>query len=364
VLRRSLVVVVVTAAAVVMAATPVAAAIRPFNPQQTLVGGCAASDADAVVTAGGKVLGFATCPSPSGESIRFFQRNADGTVNPSESSGFVGRVLGVSYDNTATYVLFQSGNDVRIGKRTHAGAFSSRVVDSGVGGALTSGDVIAKSGQWFGVWSKQVGPGGEFAQTELFSAGSATAVHRVTMTAGTVDDVQPTLAYSLSTPVLIWSRIQGTDEASIHADLYVTKFIGGTWQGTRVFASAGTSNLVPDMRVADGRTFVAWHRDGFIVVASNATGSFTSHRFNTGGFAPSVGTSVTFTNLDHIFVSWTSFSQDRVFFAETSGASVTGIWNGAHIGPAGSLAFATGGFNTKGTAVYGTGTSVASRTQA
>jgi hypothetical protein len=362
--RRPLLVAVVVVTAVALA-IPAGAAIRPFAPQQTLVGGCPATfDADAVTTASGAVVGFATCPLPQGDVIRFFSRNANGTVNPSEPSGFSGIVLGVARDGTATYVLYFDGLDIRIGKRTNAGAYSSRVVDpgAGTGGIFPSGDVIARDGQWFGVWSKQVGPG-EFAQTELFSGGSVVPVRRVTTTAGNVDDYGPTLAYSGSMPVLIWSRIVTVQEVP-SADLYVSKYISGTWQATRAFATAGQSNLAPDMHIAGGLTFVAWHRDGFNWVASNPTGSFSSHMFNTGGLRPFVGASTTGGVVDHIFVSWTSFTGDRVFFAEsaTSG-SVHMTWDGAHVGPAGSDAFAVRGFGTKATVVYGTGSSVASRTQ-
>jgi hypothetical protein len=358
-IRRSLVGVVVTVAAVIMASSPAVAAVRPFNAEQTLAGGCAAFDGDAVMTTDGAVRGFATCPSPSGESIRFFSRNPDGTVNPSQTSGFFGRVLGVTYDSTATYVLFQSADGVSIGKRTNAGAFSSRVVDAAVPfEAFVSGDVIAQNGQWFGVWSKPADDA--FGQSDLFYAASALPVRHVTTTSGT-DDIQPTLAYSGSMPVLIWPRF---DFATGDSNLMVSKFISGAWVNTRVFASAGMSNFEPDMHIAAGLTFVTWYRDGFIWVASNPGGTFTSRMFNTGGYGPHVAASVTAGAVDHIFVTWTSFTQNRVFFAESaSTGTVGGTWDGTHIGPTGSIGWATGGFQTKGTAVYATGQSVASRTQ-
>jgi hypothetical protein len=362
--RRPLLVAVVVATAVALA-IPAGAVIRPFAPQQTLVGGCASFDADAVTRSTGSVVGFATCPGPSGNNIRFFSRRANGTVNPSEATGFSGSVLGVADDGTATYVLFYDGRDIEIGKRTNAAAYSSRVVDAGVGTGefFPSGDVIARNGQWFGAWTKRVGPGGDFAQLELFSAGSVVPVTQVTHTSGDVFDSSPTMAYSGSTPVLIWTRSTGIEDVP-SADLYVSKYINGTWQATRAFATAGQINSTPDMHIAGGRTFVTWERDGFIWVASNPTGSFSSRRFNTGGFHPFVSASTTGGVVDHIFVAWTSFTGDRVFFAEsaTSG-SVHMTWDGAHVGPAGSDAFAVRGFGTKATVVYGTGSSVASRTQ-
>jgi hypothetical protein len=352
--RRSLLVVAAAATAVMLSTSAVGAAVRPFNPPQTVIGGCTASSGDSAMGSGGSLFGFAQCQR---SAIRFFSRNPNGTVNPSQATGFSGRVLGVTFDNTAAYVLFATSVDIRIGKRTTAGAFSSRVVDTGLGGGtLPTGDVIATNGQWFGVWSKQVGPGGEFAQTELFSAGSTLPVRQVTVTGANVDDSEPTLAYSASTPVLIWSRIRDPFIPG-PSDLYKAKFLNGAWEAPQLFASAGTNNFVPDMAIAGGRTFVTWNRDGFVWVASNASGSFTSRMFNTGGFLPNVTATTTGGFPDHIFVAWTAFGatpgQDRVFFAESaSTGSVHGTWNGAYVAPVGTLALGVGGAATKGTVTY------------
>jgi len=351
--------------AILLSTTPAGAAVRPFAPPQTVVGGCSADSADSVVTSSGALVGFAACASSSGLPIRFFSRNPNGSVNPSVNTGFAGHVLGVTYDATATYVLFFNDFEIRIGKRTNAGVFSSRTVDTWGGVAFLTGDVIARDGQWFGVWSEQVGPGGEFAQTELFSAGSTLPVRRVTTTASNIDDGSPTLAFSGLTPVLIWSR---TTSPALPgpSDLIVTKYISGAWQPERVFASVGTDNLTPDMYIAGGRTFVTWFRDGFIVVASNASGSFTSHRFNTGGFEPSVAASTTSGVVDHVFVTWTAFGTTglRVFFAESaSTGSVQGTWNGATIAPD-AFAIGVGGFATKAIVTYGTASTVTARAQA
>jgi hypothetical protein len=365
-LRRSTLVVVAAVTVVLLSASAVSAAVRPFNPAQTVVGGCTATTGDSVMSVSGKLWGFAEC---QGSLIRFFSRNADGTVNPSEATGFSGRVLGVAFDTTAAYVLFQTGDQIRIGKRTNAGAYSSRTVDSGLGGGtLPTGDVIAKDGQWFGVWSKQVGPGGEFAETELFFAGSALPVRQVTFTASNVDDFEPTLAYSASTPVLIWTRFQSPALPG-PSDLYKSKFVAGNWETAQPFATVGTNNFTPDIYIAGGRTFVTWYRDGFIWVASNPSGTFSSRMFNTGGFMPKVAASTTSGFVDHVFVAWTAFGaapdQDRVFFAEsaTSG-SVHMTWDGASVAPAGTFLLGVGGSNTKGTVTYTGGNAVLIRSQA
>jgi hypothetical protein len=348
-------VVVVALTAVQLSATPAGAAVRPFGPTQTVVGGCNAESADSVTGSTGAVTGFAACRTSSGLLIRFFSRNPDGSVNPSETTGFTGQVLGVAADATATYVLFFTGTQIRIGKRTTAGAFSSRALYNWSGVSSPTGDVIAQGGQWFGVWSVQVGPT-EFAPMELFSAGSVLPVGRVTTTGGSHDDHSPTLAYAGTVPVLIWSRTT-SPEVPGPSDLMVTKYFGGRWQAERVFASLGTDNLAPDMAMGGGRTFVTWTRDGATMVASNPSGSFASHRFLTPGFGPKVAASTTSGAVDHVFVSWTSTAtgSDRVFFAETaSTGSVQGTWDGTYITPTGTTTFGVGGFATKATVVYGT----------
>ena len=363
--RRSFFVVAAAVAAMMLASTAVGAAVRPFNAPQTVVGGCTANSGDSVMSSGGSLVGYAEC---QGSLIRFFSRNPNGSVNPSQATGFSGRVLGVAFDSTSSYVLFATSVDIRIGRRTNAGAFSSRVVDTGLGGGtLPTGDVIAKDGQWFGVWSKQVGPGGEFAQTELFSAGSTQPVRQVTFTGPTIDDSEPTLAYSASTPVLIWARIQDPF-APGPSDLYKSKFLSGGWEAPQPFATAGTNNFVPDMTIAGGRTFVTWNRDGYVWVASNPGGSFSSRMFNTGGLLPKVAASTTSGFVDHIFVTWTAFgatpSQNRVFFAESaSNGSVQATWDGTYVAPVGTSALGVGGAATKGTVTYSGGNAVAIRSQ-
>jgi hypothetical protein len=362
--RRTLVLAGVTVAAVLLTtAAPSGAAVRPFDPPQTVVGGCGATSGDAVSTTSGALVGFAGCPSGQ---IRFFSRNPDRTVNSSEASGFSGRVMAVTADATATYVLFNTSGQVRIGKRTNAGAFSSRMIDTSGGAVLPTGDIVARGGQWFGVWDKQVGPGGEFAQTELFSGGSAYAVQRITTTGPNIDDREPTLAYSGVTPILIWSRVESPAIPG-PSDLLVSKFIAGTWQATRLFATAGTTNANPDMAIAGGHTFVTWSRDGYIVVASNPGGVFSSHRFNTGGLLPRVAVSTTSGVVDHAFVTWTAFAgltDTRGFFAETAGVSVQGTWSGTYVSGLGTRVLAGTAHATKGTTVYASSTLVAARSQA
>lgn len=357
--RRVLVVAIAALAAMVTAVPAASAAVRPFGPAVTVVGGCVPGLGDAVVTSDGSVRGFVDCPSSIGPRIRFFSRNAAGPPNPSEDTGFGGTVLAVAYDTTAAYVLFYTDSAIWIGKRTNAGVYSSRAVDSWSGVVPPTGDVIARDGQWFGVWSKQVGPGGEFAQLELFQAGTAYPIRRITNRPD-VDDVEPSLAYSGAIPVLVWSRLQDPALPG-QSDLWVAKFLGGGWQ-SRVFATLGVNNHSPDISTAGGLTFVTWGRDSRIVVASNRTGSFTSHTFNTGGFGPKVAASTSAGLVDHVFVTWNG--GNRVFFAETaSSGSVTEVWDGTNITGPGTAVVGIGAYAGKATVAYRSETTVDLRSQ-
>jgi hypothetical protein len=365
-LRRSALAVAVVLLATVQFSTAASAAVRPFGPPQTVVGGCDAESADSVTTSSGNIAGFAACRTASGLAIRFFSRTSGGAVNPSEPTGFGGRVLGVADDDTASYVLFFTGTEISIGKRTNTGAFSSRPVTGWSGVATPTGDVIARNGLWTAVWSAQVGPGGEFAQTELFEAGSQLRPRRLTTTDANLDDDSPTLAFTgaAPAPVVIWSRTASPAQPG-PSDLMVKKRLASGWEPDRIFANAGTSNGSPDMTIAAGLTFVTWQRDGNIMVASNAGGSFTSHRFVTPGTGPKVAATAPGA-IDHVFVTWTTTpaGPGQVFFAESATpGSVLGTWDGAPIAPAGSTAFGVSGLATRATVVHGTGTSVAALSQ-
>ena len=86
---------------------------------------------------------------------------------------YTGRVLGVADDTTGTYALYSNQNGIWVGRRTTAGTFTKpvRVSTRGNGGAvLPQGDIVAQGGGYWAVWTEQVGPGGEFAQQEVFQA--------------------------------------------------------------------------------------------------------------------------------------------------------------------------------------------------
>jgi hypothetical protein len=82
-----------------------------------------------------------------------------------------------------------------------------------------------------------------------------------------------------------------------------------------------------------------------------------------------VAASTTSGVVDHVFVTWTTFGgpgeQGRAFFAETaSNGNVQQAWDGAAIGPLGSIALGVGGAATKATVTYTGLETVAIRSQA
>jgi hypothetical protein len=326
------------AAAVALVAT-LAAPIAPVAGEPRLgdesvqVGRCAAQAGDALATAGGSRAGYVSCgPGPHAD-IRFLASTPGGDVRPSEPTWMAGDVLGMASDATGTYVLYATSVDIRVGKRTTTGGLSFRVVD-GWRGRRPEGDIIARDGRWFAVWSKQAGPGGRLAQTELFSAGSIVPVRQVTDTPADVADAQPSLVYNGPTPVLVWSRTHQAWRPG-PSDLMVSKYLGGSWQATRVFTAVGQHNTEPDVRVARDRTFVTWVRDGFVMVASDATGAFVSHRFATRGARPRVAASTNVGGaIDRVLVAWTTTDApgDQRAYAAVSasaGGAVDGAWEGA-----------------------------------
>lgn len=356
-LRGTVLSAVAAMAAALLCVSTAGAAVRPFAAPQAVVADCEALFFDSVVTTGGALRGFASCPSSG--TIEFFSRSSNGTVNPSETSGFSGSVMAVTYDLTATYVLFHVDREIRVGKRTNAGAYSSRTVDTFTL-PFPSGDIIAKDGLWFAVWSKWP-PDGRYAR--LYSGGSFIPVSRVSNPPYGTSDGHPTMAYSGSIPVLIWHR----STTAGRSDLRLAKYVSGSWQGARVFASAGSYNDEPDIKVAAGVTFVAWTRAVGPVLASNATGTFETHQFTTASAGPKIAVSVTGGTVDHVFLAANRpvpYS-NRTFFAETaSTGSVTGTWGTALLAPHTTWYVTLGASAGKATVVYSGPNSVFARSQA
>jgi hypothetical protein len=292
-----------------------AAAVGPFGPAETVIGGCSLAAGDAAIAVDGTTRGFANCTDADPGPVRFF-RDTPTSAPVQELSPYTGVVVAAAWDGqNATYVVIAGGGALRIGKRLEStGSYSPlttlTTVQNGAVGA--SADVVAANGQWWAVWTEPVGPGGEFAQTQLFQRHTLLGTQgrtRITTTAGNVDDFAPTLAFANNRVTLVWTRATSS-AAGGPADLRIAESSGGAWL-SRPLASLGDQNTDADVTVNAGVTWVTWTRDGQTVVADNAGGTFHSLTFGGFGSEPTVAVSGT-----HVFVAWRSDTANRAVIAE------------------------------------------------
>jgi hypothetical protein len=331
-----------------------ASAVGAFGAPQVLLPSCTGVGGDAAISSVGTVRGFAGCGGTG--SIWFF-RAARGQATVRQQSPYVGGVLAVAWDGvSATYVVYDTGGELRIGKHDEqaTGNFAAPTTLSvAVGATPHRADVVANAGRWWAVWSEQVGPGGEYAQRELFQQRTLLGTQprtRITYTTANTDDAFPTLSYYAGAVTLVWARATSPALPG-PSDLRIARSAGGAWS-SRTLATGGDQNTDPNLLVYAGVTYVAWERDGHIVAADNASGAFTSRTFAHGGADPQVGAS-----LGKAFVAWNIGAQ--VFVAERAG----GTWTGAAVTgvPAGPIAIPAQGGRAR--LVYSSDVDVRMRTQ-
>jgi hypothetical protein len=325
-MRRPAAVALLSLALLLAAAMP-ARAVGAFGSPVTVVPSpCSfiAADLDGALGSGGLTRGFVTY-NGTGCDFEIWYFQGSGSSWTRQLSPYQGVVLGVAVDGGDTYLLFAASNGVWITKRTAAGVFTPghRLSSFGIGGAVEPrGDVIATGGTWWAVWDEPVGPGGEFAQTELFQAktyGSDLARQRITFLLAACDEAPSLAKRPGGGAVLAWER--NDCEVGALSDIWVASSLDGAWT-SRPLATAGNLNHQPDLFTAGAATFIAWTRDGRAVEADNTSGAFRSHTFVTGAsFRPRVAVS-----LGRAFVIWTT-PQNRTFFAER----VAGTWSGAYL---------------------------------
>ena len=123
-----------------------------------------------------------------------------------QQTPYVGSVLAVAWDGlNATYVVFQQAGTLKIAKRVESTATYSPatvLTTTGANAVPFNADVVAHQGRWWVVWSQQVGPGGEFAQRQLFQRHTLFGVQgttRITAQPRNIDDQQPSLPLSTAT---------------------------------------------------------------------------------------------------------------------------------------------------------------------
>ena len=334
-----------------------AAAVGPFGPSETVIGGCSNGVGDAAIAADGTTRGFVNCTGRSSGTIRFF-RDTPSAAPAVETSPYIGFVEAVAWDGQdSTYVVFEQGGTLRIGKRVEStGAYSpaTTLTTTGANAVFFTADVVAANGQWWAVWSEQVGPGGEFAEIDLFQRHTLLGVQGRTRITTTIDsdDVEPTLAYSGGRVTMVWTRafapaVPGPE------DLRIAHSTGGAWL-SRPFASLGNFNSDADVTISAGVTWVTWTRDSSVFVADNAGGAFVSRQVTSAGVDSTVAVSGS-----SAFVAWDAFNADRVVVAQRTG----GVWTSGQLDSPSSFPLRVVAQGTKARVVYVRDQAILIRTQ-
>jgi hypothetical protein len=302
-------------AALLAWATP-AAAVGPFGPVVTVVqAGCrpdGSASGDSVVGSDGIVRGFVSFTGGNcgtNPLIRYFE--GSGASWTSIVSPYRGRVLGVAWDGSATFLLHTDGSNIRITKRDSSGFTPGRVLSTHFGERFVpSGDVIAAGGRWWAVWSEQVGSG-LAAQNDLFQGLTLgqghfhDGINRQRITFVGLDDTEPSLTFvpgggSNGQAMLAWHRqdipLGGNviRVARAHFD--------GRWS-SQSYTPANRQASSPDLFTYGPIIFGTYVLDNQIIQATNPPASLITNSFSTG-YGPRIGSSG-----GRTFVAWTSLVQ-------------------------------------------------------
>lgn len=341
-LRRLLSVSLGVAAVLVVGMLP-AAAVDGYGPPTAEVAGCPGAAGDAAVSSAGAVRGFVACTGNRYSPIVFFEQSVTGS-HFAQAAPFSGRVLAVAWDGgSATYLVYEQNSRLLLGERLERnGSYLPSILLAGPAGVVpfTAG-LVAWNYRWWAVWSQQVGPGGEFAHTQLFQRhtllGTAGPT-RITMTAPNVSDRQPALTFDGDRVSMVWTRISSPEQPG-PSQIRLARNLGFGWQSTGLTGvGVGPNNSQPDVLVYAHITYVTWVRNGSIWYADNTTGPFVSHSFASAGANPRVAVSGA-----NVFVTWTAAAPiSRVVEAQRTDR----VWTTASIAaaPSSSITVLAQGF--------------------
>jgi hypothetical protein len=315
-MRHRLLVIVLATLVSVAVAVP-AGALDPFGaPAEIVNPGCSFAFAPGDVVQGGDGLahgfvGFSggTC----GSTIHYFQGSGTGWTQA--NTPYHGTVLATAWDTTGSYLLYRAGDGLRITKRTTAGVFTGgRRISSST---VLTGDVVARGGEWWAVWTEDVG-----GQSDLFQAATLGPVDhaRQRITFDPLFDFQPSLALSPAVDAMVLFWVRGEELTQLRA---ARADVSGRWT-SRSFTGFDAADSEPDVTVTASKTFVAWHEvfSARILESDNLGGTFARHSFLTPGTGPRIAFAG-----GEVFVGWTTVGAtgpQRAFVAERSGATWTG----------------------------------------
>jgi hypothetical protein len=336
--RRALLVVAVAAVAVVAAALP-AGAVEPFGSVVTVTEpppGCAIGivNGDASIGSGG-IRGFVNFIGTGCAADDIWYVASSGAAGKKELSPYRGQVLASSQNGFSAYVLFANGSGIFLGRRLIGnGTFGAvQQLSSTTPGAVSpQGDVIAGSwagsvDSWWAVWTEQVGPGGEFAQTELFQAKTyGGTLGRTQVTNHPDNDSQPALAFKPGGGgALAFIRDNGFGDEPTHSNLRLAQASGstGVWAGQQLTAvGINTDPSIDTTSGPGGHIYLAWLRDGQVFESDNLSGTFQHKAFVSNARSTSISRS---TGQTH--VAWAQIG-DGTVMAERIG---NGAWTKATV---------------------------------
>jgi hypothetical protein len=302
--RYLLLVTTLAAVLLVVSALPAVGAVPPFGPVVTVApapSGCTIDSVNGDATdVSGVIRGFFNFSGPGCDSDEIWFVGGFGTTWKVLLTPYQGRVL-ASDQSSGAFVLFSASTGIFLGERSLGnGTYLDppRQLSPTAPGAVTpQGTVLAgPSNTWWAVWTEQVGPGGEFAQTELFQAKTySTDLARTQVTNNPDNDSQPALAFRPGGGgELVFIRDNGDGNEPTHSYLRLATASGvtGAWTGSQ-FAAIGI-NTDPSIETTvgtNGHTYVAWLRDGQVFESDDRSGSFQHKAFVSNGLSTDIGVS-------------------------------------------------------------------------
>jgi hypothetical protein len=303
--RRTVLVVAALAAALVVVSAAPAGAIPPFGPIVTVAGaptGCtiASVNGDATIGSGSVTRGFFNFAGSGCDADQIWFAGGFGSTWKVQLTPYRGRVM-ASDQGSGAFVLFFASTGVYLGERSFGnGSYLTpprRLSPTAPGAVAPTGTVLGgPSNTWWAVWSEQVGPGGEFAQTELFQAKTyGNDLARTQVTFNPDNDHRPALAFRPGGGgELVFVRDNAFGQEPTHSYLRLATASGttGAWAGSQ-FATVGinTDPSIETTSSTSGHTYVAWLRNGQVFESDDRSGGFQAKAFVAHGLSTGIAVS-------------------------------------------------------------------------
>jgi hypothetical protein len=266
-------------------------AVAGFGPPQSVPGMNGHCRLE-TLSPGTSLRGFGTCDhvdangNQQHDLLAYFEGSADGWHG--RRLTLLGRPIAARQDGTATLLLFEShdmqGNrQAAVLRRDQQGRYSWRPLNAPdyVGG----GGIVARAGKWWAVWACVRGGGREYSLCESGTMFGPTATRQIDATQA--GDALPSLALRSDGQLkLMWTRIHQTTSGA-DEEIRIATSSGRGWT-SRTLVTATDQDIYGQL-VTDGNdSFAAWVQGGRPFVASDESGAWRIHAFQTRSCASSV----------------------------------------------------------------------------